>query len=110
MVRWRWDDMAIEDIIKEKQEEYERKRLEKVEAYKRDQELTEYAQTRWEYHKTMGNTPRAEFYDWVLEMVDRVSEAEYAKEELIEQVKEQDEYIQDNIEPDNTWRDGWFRR
>ena len=102
--------MAIEDIIKEKQEEYERKRLEKVEAYKRDQELTEYAQTRWEYHKTMGNTPRAEFYDWVLEMVDRVSEAEYAKEELIEQVKEQDEYIQDNIEPDNTWRDGWFRR
>ena len=102
--------MAIEDIIKEKQEEYERKRLEKVEAYKRDQELTEYAQTRWEYHKTMGNTPRAEFYDWVLEMVDRVSEAEYAKEELIEQVKEQDEYIQDNIEPDSTWRDGWFRR
>lgn len=102
--------MAIEDIIKEKQEEYERKRLEKVEAYKRDQELTEYAQTRWEYHKTMGNTPRAEFYDWVLEMVDRVSEAEYAKEELIEQVKEQDEYIQDNIEPDNTWRDGWFKR
>src|SRR5699024_1851431 len=102
--------MAIEDIIKEKQEEYERKRLEKVEAYKRDQEITEYAQTRWEYHKTMRNTPRAEFYDWVLEMVDRVSEAEYAKEELIEQVKEQDEYIQDNIEPDNTWRDGWFRR
>ena len=102
--------MAIEDIIKEKQEEYERKRLEKVEAYKRDQELTEYAQTRWEYHKTMGNTPRAEFYDWVLELVDRLEEAKFENEELIEQVKEQDEYIQDNIEPDNTWRDGWFRR
>src|SRR5690625_3348386 len=102
--------MAIEDIIKEKQEEYERKRLEKVEAYKRDQELTEYAQTRWEYHKTMGNTPRVEFYDWVLELVDRLDEAKFENEELIEQVKEQDEYIQDNIEPDNTWRDGWFKR
>ena len=100
----------MEEIINELQERYEKERQKKIEAYKRDQELTEYAQTRWEYHKTMGNTPRAEFYDWVLEMVDRVSEAEYAKEELIEQVKEQDEYIQDNIEPDNTWRDGWFRR
>ena len=100
----------MKEIIADKQKEYQKRKQEKLEAYKRDQELTEYAQTRWEYHKTMGNTPRAEFYDWVLEMVDRVSEAEYAKEELIEQVKEQDEYIQDNIEPDNTWRDGWFRR
>ena len=102
--------MAIEDIIKEKQEEYERKRLEKVEAYKRDQELTEYAQTRWEYHKALGNDKRADFYDWVLEIIDRLEEAKYENNELIEQVKEQDEYIQDNIEPDNTWRDGWFKR
>ena len=102
--------MAIEDIIKEKQEEYERKRLEKVEAYKRDQELTEYAQTRWEYHKALGSDKRADFYEWVLEIVDRLDEAEFENEELIEQVKEQDEYIQDNIEPDNTWRDGWFKR
>ena len=43
-------------------------------------------------------------------MIDRLDEAEFENEELIEQVKKQDEYIQDNIEPDNTWRDGWFKR
>src|SRR5699024_6151279 len=100
----------MKHIIDDLQKQYEIERQRRVVQKIRDDEMTEYAQTRWEYHKTMGNTPRAEFYDWVLEMVDRVSEAEYAKEELIEQVKEQDEYIQDNIEPDNTWRDGWFKR
>ena len=94
----------------EKQKEYQKRKQEKLEAYKRDQELTEYAQTRWEYHKALKNDKRADFYDWVLELVDRLEEAEFENEELIEQVKEQDEYIQDNIEPDNTWRDGWFKR
>ena len=100
----------MKHIIDDLQKQYEIERQRRVAQKIRDDEMTEYAQTRWEYHKTLGNKERAVFYDWVLEMVDRVSEAEYAKEELIEQVKEQDEYIQDNIEPDNTWRDGWFKR
>src|SRR5690625_465246 len=103
--------MAIEDIIKEKQEEYERKRLEKVEAYKRDQELTEYAQTRWEYHKTLGNDKRADFYDWVLELVDRLEEAEYEKENSIKHTKEQEVYIRElELEVGiNTWKDTLYK-
>lgn len=112
MAGWRWDDMAIEDIIKEKQEEYEQKRLEKVEAYKRDQELTEYAQTRWEYHKALGNDKRADFYDWVLELVDRLEEAEYHQETLTEEVLSHEEYIRElELEVgNNTWKDTWYKR
>lgn len=104
--------MAIEDIIKEKQEEYERKRLEKVEAYKRDQELTEYAQTRWEYHKALGSSKRADFYDWVLELVDRLEEAEYDKEMATEQLQEREEYIRElELEVGNsTWKETWYKR
>ena len=100
----------MKHIIEDLQKQYEVERKKRVAEKLRDDKMIEYAQTRWEYHKTMGNPTRADFYDWVLELVDRLEEAEFENEELIEQVKEQDEYIQDNIEPDNTWRDGWFRR
>ena len=100
----------MKHIIDDLQKQYEIERKKRVAEKLRDDKMIEYAQTRWEYHKTMVNTSRADFYDWVLELVDRLDEAEFENEELIEQVKEQDEYIQDNIEPDNTWRDGWFRR
>ncbi|HLS30282.1 MAG TPA: hypothetical protein VK021_05465 [Flavobacteriaceae bacterium] len=100
----------MKHIIDDLQQQYEIKRQKRVAERLRDDEMIEYAQTRWEYHKALGNKERADFYDWVLEMVDRVSETEYQNEELIEQVKQQDEYIEENIEPDNTWRDGWFNR
>ena len=97
-------------IIDDLQKQYEIQRKKRVAQKLRDDNMTEYAQTRWEYHKALRNDKRADFYDWVLELVDRLDEVGFENEELIEQVKEQDEYIQDNIEPDNTWRDGWFKR
>ena len=100
----------MKHIIEDLQKQYEIERKKRVAEKLRDDKMIEYVQTRWEYHKTLGNKERADFYDWVLELVDRLEEAEFENEELIEQVKEQDEYIQDNIEPDNTWRDGWFKR
>ena len=100
----------MKHIIDDLQKQYEIERQRRVAQKLRDDNMTEYAQTRWEYHKALGNDKRADFYDWVLELVDRLDETEFENEELIEQVKEQDEYIQDNIEPDNTWRDGWFKR
>lgn len=104
--------MAIEEIIADKQKEYQKRKQEKLEAYKRDQELTEYAQTRWEYHKALGNAKRADFYDWVLELVDRLEEAEYDKEVLVEEVEESHEYIRElELEVgDNTWKDTWYHR
>ena len=100
----------MKHIIEDLQKQYEVERKKRVAEKLRDDKMIEYAQTRWEYHKALRNDKRADFYDWVLELVDRLDEAEFENEELIEQVKEQDEYIQDNIEPDNTWRDGWFKR
>ena len=100
----------MKHIIDDLQKQYEIERKKRVAEKLRDDKMIEYAQTRWEYHKALRNDKRADFYDWVLELVDRLEEAEFENEELIEQVKEQDEYIQDNIEPDNTWRDGWFKR
>ena len=100
----------MKHIIDDLQKRYEIERKKRVAEKLRDDKMIEYAQTRWEYHKALGNDKRADFYEWVLEIVDRLDEAEFENEELIEQVKEQDEYIQDNIEPDNTWRDGWFKR
>ena len=100
----------MKHIIDDLQKQYEIERKKRVAEKLRDDKMIEYAQTRWEYHKALGSDKRADFYEWVLEIVDRLDEAKFVNEELIEQVKEQDEYIQDNIEPDNTWRDGWFRR
>ena len=100
----------MKHIINDLQKQYEIERKKRVAEKLRDDEMIEYAQTRWEYHKTLGNVQRRDFYEWVLEIVDRLDEAEFENEGLIEQVKEQDEYIQENIEPDNTWRDGWFKR
>ena len=100
----------MKHIIEDLQKQYEVERKKRVAEKLRDDKMIEYVQTRWEYHKELGSGRRADFYDWVLELVDRLEEAEFENEELIEQVKEQDEYRQDNIEPDNTWRDGWFRR
>ena len=100
----------MKHIIEDLQKQYEVERKKRVAEKLRDDKMIEYVQTRWEYHKALGSDRRADFYAWVLEIVDRLDEAEFENEELIEQVKEQDEYIQDNIEPDNTWRDGWFKR
>ena len=100
----------MKHIIDDLQKRYEIERKKRVAEKLRDDKMIEYVQTRWEYHKALGSDRRADFYEWVLEIVDRLEEAEFENEELIEQVKEQDEYIQDNIEPDNTWRDGWFKR
>ena len=100
----------MKHIIEDLQKQYEVERKKRVAEKLRDDKMIEYAQTRWEYHKALRSDRRADFYEWVLEIVDRLDEAEFENEELIEQVKEQDEYIQDNIEPDNTWRDGWFKR
>ena len=110
LVRWRRDDITVRHIIDDLQKQYEIERQRRVAQKMRDDEMTEYAQTRWKYHKALGNKERADFYDWVLEIVDRLEEAKYENDELIEQVKQQDEYIEENIEPDNTWRDGWFNR
>ena len=100
----------MKHIIDDLQKQYEVERKKRVAEKLRDDKMIEYAQTRWEYHKALRSDRRADFYEWVLEIVDRLDEVEFENEELIEQVKEQDEYIQDNIEPDNTWRDGWFKR
>lgn len=100
----------MDKIIDDLQEQYEEERQKKVEIYKRDQELTEYAQARWEYHKALGSDKRADFYEWVLELVDRLDESEYDKENLIEQAKEYEEYIRELEVEDTTWKDTWYRR
>lgn len=102
----------MDKIIDDLQKKYEEERQKKVEVYKRDQELTEYAQTRWEYHKTLGSAKRADFYDWVLELVDRLDEAEYDKEMAAEQLEEREDYIRElELEVgNNTWKDTWYKR
>lgn len=102
----------MDKIIGDLQKKYEEERHKKIEVYKRDQELIEYTQTRWEYHKTLGSDKRADFYEWVLELVDRLDEAEYDKENLVEQVKEYEEYIRElELEVgNNTWKDTWYKR
>lgn len=102
----------MKEIIVDKQKEYQKRKQEKLEAYKRDQELTEYAQTRWEYHKALKNDKRADFYDWALGLVDRLEEAEYDKEMAAEQLKEREEYIRElELEVgNNTGKDTWYHR
>lgn len=100
----------MDKIIDDLQKKYEEERQKKVEVYKRDQELTEYTQTRWEYHKALGSDKRADFYEWVLELVDRLEESEYDKENLAEQAKEYEEYIQELEVEDTTWKDTWYKR
>lgn len=102
----------MKEIIADKQKEYQKRKQEKLEAYKRDKRLTEYAQTRWEYHKALGSSKRADFYDWVLELVDRLEESEYDKEMAAEQLKEREEYIRElELEVgNNTGKDTWYHR
>src|SRR5699024_2626518 len=100
----------MKHIINDLQKQREIERKKRVAEKLRDDKMIEYAQTRREYNKTMGNPTRAECNEWVEELVERLEEAELESDEKIEQVKEQDEHTQDNIEPDYTWRDGWFKR
>ena len=102
----------MKHIIDDLQKQYEIERKKRVAEKLRDDKMIEYAQTRWEYHKTMGNPTRADFYDWVLELVDRLEEAEYDKEMAAEQLQERDEYIRElELEVgDNTWKETWYKR
>ena len=100
----------MKHIINDLQKQREIERKKRVAEKLRDDKMIEYAQTRWEYHKTLGNVQRRDFYEWVLEIVDRLDEAEYDKENLVEQVKEYEEYIRELEVEDTTWKDTWYKR
>ena len=60
-----------------------------------DEGFTEYAQKQFDKHERLNHKREANFYYWVLHLVDRLEEAGYEWEEMKEKVEELETYIED---------------
>ena len=78
--------------------DYEMRNLSQ-EQWKEEKEVDEYyiedCQTQYELHERLGNKREANFYWWVLGLVDRLEEAAYEWEEQKEEVQSLQRYIED---------------
>lgn len=77
--------------------DYEMRNLSQ-EQWREEKEVDEYyiedCQTQYELHERLGNKREANFYWWVLGLVDRLTEANYKWHEI----KERERYLEDYIE------------
>lgn len=60
-----------------------------------DDYYIEYCQKEHEKHERLGNKREANFYYWILFLVDRLEEAAYEWHESQEEIRELEQYIQD---------------
>ena len=60
-----------------------------------DEQYIEYCQKEHEKHELLGNKREANFYYWILLLVDRLEESAYEWQEQREKVEELEAYIED---------------